>query len=399
MKRTALCISLLLCLLPLPGRRIPRQPFVRTEANVLQKPAGSAPDYERFLRKIDTLLATGGTDVRILHIGGSHVQGGSLSDRLRRHFLSLRYGIDGGRGLVFPYAAALTNTPAGYSSSYSGRWESVSCLKPGDDEAALGVSGMAATALDTSARIVIDLAPKEAQLLQQRHSFKSVDILGTGELMPVLLQGKDTLRGVKGRHLVHFELPYYMDWVQVGFEGEGNFCLRGLYLDRPGNGLSFSEAGVNGASTRSWLNCGAFREDLARVMPDLVIFSIGINDIQGADFDAGRFKRRYRELIKEVRAVNPHCAFLFTGINDSVLRRKGVNPHTPAVQEACRQLAKECKGVFWDWYEVMGGYGSMAQWESAGLAQGDRIHFTPAGYRLVADLLFDAVLEDYYLQR
>lgn len=397
MRRALVVIGLLLSLVPAGARRVPRQPFIRADLNYLQMPAGKSPDYDLFLRKLDSLLVTGGTDVHILQIGGSHVQGGTLSDRLRRQFLSLRYGIDGGRGLVFPYAAAMTNTPVSYSSSYSGKWESATCLKPGNES--LGISGMAVTAQDTSARVVIDLVPKEVQLLQQHYSFKTVDILGEGSLEPVLLQGKDTLRGVKGTHIVHFDLPYYMDWVQVGFLGEGKFTVRGLYLDRPSGGISFSEAGVNGASTTSWLRCEKMEEDLRRLMPDLVIFSIGINDIQGPDFDASRFMRRYRDLMKEIRKVNPRCAFLFTGINDSVLRKHGVNPHTEAVQKACRELAKECQGVFWDWYTVMGGKGSMAQWETAGLAQSDRIHFTPNGYRLVADLLFEAILEDYYNRR
>ena len=397
MKRLELSILLLLCLLPLHGRRIPREPFIRVDLNTLEMPAGGSPYYDLFLRKLDSLLITGGTDVHILHIGGSHVQGGILSDRLRRHFLSLRYGIDGGRGLVFPYTAAATNTPVSYSSSYSGAWDSANCLKPG--EADLGVSGMVAVAQDTSARFFIDLSPREPGMLQQRYTFKSLDILGCGDLTPVLLQGKDTLRGVKGKQLVHFDLPFYTDWFHVGFEGSGKFSVRGVYVDRPSGGLSLSEAGVNGASTLSWTHCSLFKEDLSRVMPDLVIFSIGINDIQGADFDVSRFKHRYRELMKEIRAVNPRCAFLFTGINDSVLRKKGVNPHTQAVEDACRDLAKESQCVFWDWYAVMGGYGSMDLWVQAGLAQGDHIHFTPAGYKLVADLLFDAILEDYYTRR
>ena len=48
---------------------------------------------------------------------------------------------------------------------------------------------------------------------------------------------------------------------------------------------------------------------------------------------------------------------------------------------------------------MMGGYGSMAQWEAAGLAQPDKIHFTPLGYREVADYLFDAIVQDYYSRR
>ena len=369
-------------------------PFVRYDKNVLEKPAGSSPNYDLFLRKLDTLVTTGGADVRILHVGGSHVQGGTWSDRLRRHFLSLRYGCDGGRGLVFPFAAAGTNTPTGYSSFCTGNWEYSSCVRPG--ESALGVTGMAIVARDTSARAAIDLKPREMHLMQPRYTFRVMDLLGEGTLEPVLiLNRKDTLRGQNG----HFEIPYYTDWLQLAFVGKGSYTLRGLYLDRPGHGLTYSEAGVNGASTNSWLHCSLWAKDLRRVRPDLVIFSIGINDIQGPDFDVQRFKEHYRQLIKTVRQVNPRCAILFTGINDSWYRGRKVNEHTDTAEKAFRELAKECKGVFWDWYEVMGGYGSMASWQEAGLAQGDKVHFTATGYRLLGDLLFEAIYDSYQQSR
>lgn len=389
MKRLIITTLVLLIVLPAGAGRIPHYPFVRADLNHLEMPAGASPTYDIFLHKLDTLIRTGGTDVRILHVGGSHVQGGTWSDRLRRNFLSLRYGSDGGRGLVFPFSAAGTNTPVGYSSSYAGNWDASSCRRPGD--VTLGLTGMALTARDTSARVTIDLLPREMHILQQRYTFNRVDVLGEGSLEPVLLLGpKDTLRGVQG----HFVLPYYTDWLQLAFEGCGSYTLRGLYLDKPNTGFSLMEAGVNGASTTSWLRCELWEEDLRRVMPDLVIFSIGINDIQGADFDVRRFKENYRELLRAVRRVNPYCAILFSGINDS-WRRKGVNEHTEEAEKAFRELARECTGVFWDWYGVMGGYGSMGRWLDAGLAQPDKVHFTPAGYKLIGDLLFDAILESY----
>ena len=394
MRKGILTAVLLLLLLPSEARRQPRYPFVRTDLNYLQKPGETAPEFYHFCRKLDTLLITGGGDVRILHVGGSHVQGGTLSDRLRRNFLSLRYGISGGRGLVFPFSAARTNTPVSYNSSYMGNWESVNCLKPGEEE--LGLTGMAVMAQDTSARVIIDLVLREKQLLQQRYTFNKVDVLGSGTLEPVLLlNGRDTLRGVGTAGLRHFDLPHYMDWVQLAFTGKGTYSLRGLYLDKPGGGFSLSEAGVNGASTGSWLKCDLWEQELRRVMPDMVIFSIGINDIQGADFDVRRFKANYRELVRRVRKVNPRCAILFSGINDSWRRREN-NRHTEAAEAAFRDLAKEFHAVFWDWYQVMGGSGSMALWEQAGLAQADKIHFTPSGYRLVGDLLFDAIMDEYY---
>ena len=41
----------------------------------------------------------------------------------------------------------------------------------------------------------------------------------------------------------------------------------------------------------------------------------------------------------------------------------------------------------------------MAKWQDAGLAQSDKVHFTPQGYKEVADLLFEAILADYYTRK
>ncbi len=393
MKKLLLTLLLLVPVLCYGARRLPRYPFIHADRNVLQFPGGDSEDFRLFLRKLDTLVLSGKGDVRVLHVGGSHVQAGTWTDRLRSNFLALRYGIDGGRGLVFPFSAAGTNTPISYQSSYTGNWEKTNCLKP---DCILGLTGMAITANDTSARAAIDLLPREMHLHQPRYTFNRVDVLGDGSMEPVLLlQGKDTLRGISGKGITHFDLPYYTDWVQVAFSGApGRYTLRGLYLDKPGSGFTMVEAGVNGAATGSWLRCDDWEEDLRRVRPDLVIFSIGINDIQG-DFDKARFMANYRKLIAKVRRVNPHCAILFTGINDN-WRRRSVNPYTPEVGLAFEALAKEFKGVFWDMFGIMGGTGSMAAWQEAGLAQSDKIHFTTEGYRLLGDLLFEAIMDCFY---
>lgn len=392
MKRLIFTLLLLMAVLSLEGRRMPRYPFIPADRNTLQFPGGESEEFGLFLRKLDTLLDTGKGDVRILHVGGSHVQAGTWTDRLRARFLALRYGMDGGRGLVFPFSAAGTNTPISYSSSYTGNWEKTNCLKP---DCVLGLTGMAITANDTSARVAVDLLPRELHMHQPRYTFNRVDVLGSGTLEPVLLlQGRDTLRGVTGQGITHFDLPYFTDWIQVAFAGgPGRYTLRGLYLDKPNTGFTMVEAGVNGAATGSWLKCDEWEEDLRRVRPDLVIFSIGINDIQG-DFDPVHFKANYRQLIRKVRRVNPHCAILFTGINDS-WRKRSVNPHTPACEEAFEALAREYKAVYWDWFGIMGGMGSMAAWQQAGLAQSDKIHFTTEGYKLLGDMLFDALMDCY----
>lgn len=373
------------------ARGLPRYPFVHLEENHLRFPGGPSPEYREFYLKLDTLVHSGRGDVRILHVGGSHVQAGTWSERLRRRFLSLRYGMDGGRGLVFPFSAAGTNTPTGYNSSYTGNWTPSKCLHP---DTRTGLTGMTVTAADTSARVVIDLMPRDNRPHQVRYSFNRVDVMGYGDMEPVLLlHGKDTIRGIGARGFWHFDLPCYTDWFQMAFyRPGGSFTLKGLYLDRSDGGLTFNEAGVNGAATSSWLRCDDWEQDLRRVMPDLVIFSIGINDIQGTDFDAARFKENYRSLIRKVRRVNPRCAILFTTNNDS-WKRRDINPFTGDIVQAFRELAQEYHAAYWDLYAIMGGYGSMATWQEAGLAQSDKIHFTSEGYKLLGDLLFEAIME------
>ena len=388
MKQLLAILLLTVTMLPLQGRRYP---FVRVERNVVQYPAGDSPEFRTFLRKLDTLVVMGKGSVRVLHIGGSHVQGGTWSSRLRNNFLALRYGIDGGRGLVFPFSTTGTNTPAGYTTTCAGNWESTRCLKP---DRTIGLAGVAATAMDTSARAAIDLLPREMHIMQQRYTFNRVSLMGYGDCEPVLLLSKkDTLWGVREGALWKFNMPCYMDWLQIGLSAtsSGTYTVEGVYLDKTRGGFTYSEAGVNGASTTSWLKSDDREDNLRVVMPDLVIFSIGINDIQGTDFNAERFKNNYRELIRKVRRVNPRCAIFFSGINDSS-NRYGVNGHTAAVEEAFRDLAREYRGAFWDMYDVMGGYGSMAVWMEAGLAKSDEVHFTADGYRLLGDLMFDAIM-------
>src|ERR1035438_8978244 len=70
---------------------------------------------------------------------------------------------------------------------------------------------------------------------------------------------------------------------------------------------------------------------------------------------------------------------LVAGIDDVIAQQQGV----------CRELG--C--VYWDTRQRMGGVGTMRDWQLAGLAQGDRVHFTAVGYRRLSTVLFGDLMQ------
>ena len=148
----------------------------------------------------------------------------------------------------------------------------------------------------------------------------------------------------------------------------------------------------------SWLKCEKFQKELPLVLPDLVIFGIGINDAVPKNFSGAKFLDNYSKLIEKIQEISPNCAFIFITNNDSYRRSKGqysVNTNGQIVEEVFFELAKKYNGAVWDQFAIMGGLKSMKQWENAGLARKDKIHFTPNGYILLGDLFYNALIQSY----
>jgi lysophospholipase L1-like esterase len=136
------------------------------------------------------------------------------------------------------------------------------------------------------------------------------------------------------------------------------------------------------------------------VKPDLVIFGLGINDsaCDSLSFSPDKFKKGYRRLIKKVHKVSPDCAMIFITNNDSYRYVKGgmeYNYNADEVRVAIIELAAEYNAGVWDLYGVMGERGSVHTWLEVGYISKDQLHFSPKGYRRIADLLFEAILADF----
>jgi LysM repeat protein len=63
--------------------------------------------------------------------------------------------------------------------------------------------------------------------------------------------------------------------------------------------------------------------------------------------------------------------------------------------EMTRRVAAYRKCAFYDYYDIAGGGGSMAQWYKRGLSKPDKIHLTTQGYYTRGELYLNAMLNSY----
>ena len=375
-------------------------PFIKYKENRLQY-ADRSENLAKFFARWSRLEATGQGNVNIVHIGGSHVQAGTMSNAIRQRLMHDHPRLVAGRGMLFPYsAAARCNNPADYRVRCP---QKVALTRNIYKEypQPLGLCGISITASDSLTEVGILLRDSTVDYATSRiivlgHS-------GQGVVPQLLIDGRTVYPSYvdrrTDRHVFNIVYPVDSFVVQLPCRAGEQFTLTGIYLDNLKPGFSFHSIGVNGASVPDYLRCQHFTRDLRLLRPDMVIFGLGINDASKSDFDTAQFRLHYLALVDSVRRVNPDCALVFITNNDSFtkLRRRKyrVNANGPLAREVFHRVAREVGGVVWDQFQLMGGLKSMEKWQRAKLAQSDRVHFTRAGYQLLGDLFYDALLDAY----
>lgn len=376
-------------------------PFLNADAGKLTFPGGTH-GFDRFYHKLEQSLYADGAPTNILHMGGSHVQAGMIGHKIRTLFNDFHRGSISERGLIVPFRVGQTNSTVYTGSRATGDWEGCRCAAKKDD-CTWGMTGFTLMTQTDSAAIQTwafnqDSALYSGDLVRVYHNFHvdHMQLLWGGSHDPIRVS-QDPLQGYS-----EFQFAEPVDTLKFVVRSDSlpnsRFELHGFWLGEHGfnGGIRYHEIGVNGASTASFLRCQQMKEQLASLAPDLVIFGIGVNDAHGrpANFSVEKFVNRYDSLIATIRANNPEAALLFLTNSDNYYRGRP-NPNGIAVQQAMQQLAEQHNGAVWDLFEVMGGLGAVYEWQRAGLARNDKIHFTRAGYELQAELMYLAITEGF----
>ena len=365
--------------------------FIDWERNKLDF-YGTSPSFQCFFEKLDSVYAKKSEqNINVFHIGGSHIQADIYSHRIRRYLHGMEPHMKGERGLLFPYTLAGTNNPWNYKIETDGVWKGERSSVESHN-ALWGMEGIVAHTKDSIVNVKIT---NRANQSYQYH-YNTIKIFhNTWDSLFCLYPVNESLvtRIIRNDSLnfTQFDLNQNVSEFEFriikGIAGTNNeFIIHGIDLKNNDPGIVYHSIGVNGASFKTYERCELFEHQLRQYPPDLFIISIGTNDTYVDVFEPEDYSQRYERFIKMILRSNPDAAIILTVPNDSYYRKKYANPHTVKAAKVIEELAKKYDMCVWNIYEIMGGKGSSQQWYKNKLMPSDRIHFTPKGYDIKADL-------------
>ncbi len=379
-------------------------PFIDYKANQITI-FGGQDSYQSLFEKLTQIGLKGEGKVSIVHMGDSHLQADYFSGHFRKHLQTFFLGAMGGRGFIFPYKVAGTNNPLNYTVSSKGIW--VSCKSVENKRnCPLGLSGIAVMTSDSNATITVSITDP----LLEGYDFDRLMIFhafGSDQFQPTVSTSTKVTNiqpfPVKGYTL--FEFSENLQTVtlklnKMSFSQTG-FTLYGMNFDSNDSGIIYHTIGVNGAQIESYLSCDFFVPHLAALNPDWVIVSLGTNDSYTYAFDSLAFTQKVDNLIGLIKEAAPKSAILFATPGDHRMKKSKTNPNTELVAQIIKQKTKEHQLSYWDFYQVMGGKGSVNAWHQEAMANYDYLHLTQKGYEFQSKLLFTAFLKSYdkFLER
>ncbi|MBY0506427.1 MAG: hypothetical protein K2X03_21080 [Bryobacteraceae bacterium] len=351
-------------------------------ATVVEGANALVPFFEQ-LRRVEQNDATG--PLRIVQFGDSHTAADEWTHTLRGAF-QLRFG-DGGAGFVG--AGRATYRRLDLRTTNSAGWRLQGNLSASSD-GRHGIAGASLTASRPGEVVTLSPAAKqiEVQFLRQPGG-GGLTLLADG-------QPKQTVSTDGPSGFGYFEQEVgEASRVEVQTSDDAPVRLFG-FVSENARGVAYDQLGINGAQASlidGW-DASIWSPQLARRSPGLIVLAYGTNDAGNRDYTLESYKAMFGAVLSKLRQAAPTASILVLGPPDRMVRMVPF-PRLEMIAQAQREAALEHKCAFWDLRERMGGAGAMRRWVVAGAAQGDYVHFTAAGYRLIGATLFNDLMEQY----
>lgn len=354
----------------------------------IDRPGTLVPFFERLYR-----LSTGENQTaHILHFGDSHTASDDWTGVLRDLFQN-RFG-NGGAGFSFagyPFKGYRRYDVHGGASKM---WDAAG-LRTGEGDGLFGLGGISIATERAGQTIYLDADCSSVELdyLQQPGGGR-IELSDNGATVKeastegAYAPGFLEYAGVAGHHRLEVRT---VEQAPVRLFG---------WVTENAKGVTYESMGINGAEAgliQKW-DEPMHAAYLKRRDPALIVLAYGTNEAGDAKWSEEGYLQTFSAILQRLRRAAPAASILVVGPPDRFVRVKGkwkpyeaVDRIVAAQLEACR----ENRCAYWNTRARMGAEGSMVNWVMAGLAQGDYVHFTSAGYQRLATVLFQDIMRQY----
>lgn len=386
------------------------------QGNTATRPPGELTGFFQVLEE-----TARGRAVRVLHIGDSHVASDLMTGQLRRAFQG-RFG-EAGRGYVYAGKPWRHFRMEGVSYSMSKGWSRYNAR--GTTPGPFGFGGTRLVTDEEDATITRGASEEDgAPFVMARISFLTDPLGGSfevtdssGDFSRVFSTGGDEVEVAS----IDVVFPEPVTELMVRAVGDGPITLLGTSTRSGQGGVIYDALGLNGATARTFLRVEEehARAELAMFAPDLIIITLGTNDI---------YNLRKKELLPEHRdeaeagfvgllarhkAAAPEAACVLMLPMDVMRkpRRKRCNTDqreaglcdwtrieaAELIEQAMRDVAAEHGCALWDARAAMGGPASILGWAARepALAGKDGVHLRKLGYQMLGDALFADLMDAF----
>ena len=363
---------------------------IDTSYSFIQFPSSEAA---KLFQKNMNKSINGGRTV-IYHYGASHIQSEIVTTHASQ-FLKAKYG-NAGPGFLFPFSAANTYNSINSKTSHTGKWTYAKSFQL-PPKIPLGLRGMTVSTQDTSASFTINLNnafPAEKYALQL---FLELNQL-TPELQ-VCINGdqciyfdRDSINNHMGETFLPIQFEGEISSVEVDWEGPyevgQTFTCYGINVEHENRkGLLYESFGVGASAFQSVLSISKLEDQAPQLLPDIVIIDFGTNNILYTNTMDNNIPSYVNKTVAKFKTINPNVSIIFTSMQDLYKNGRYINAGI-RFNEVVDSMATATNSLYWNFYDLSGGYMKIRFWNEQGYAQKDFIHLTKKGYELKGYLLY-----------
>ena len=362
---------------------------------------GMRPFYEALER---TARGEEGAITRIGHYGDSSIATDLITSTVREN-LQARFG-DAGHGFVLAAKGYIPYKHRGVrQSSNPDSWETREVVRRQDRDGRYGYGGVQSRAMPGAwARVATakrgDVGTRASRFdiyYEEQPRGGQFSVRLDGEKRQTVSTKADT----RGDGVYTVEAPDGPHMIEFRYKRGGPVDFYGVVVERDVPGVVYDSLGLVGARANRLLNFDAahIESQLLRRKANLIVLGFGGNEASD-DRTEDEFYEDYLAVLERMRQGRDDLGCLVFSPLDQAHRERGrirTLPTLPLIIEAQRRAAFDAGCAFYDTWQAMGGENAMRRWYKARprLAMGDFRHATPAGYEIIGNMFYEAILAGF----